>query len=391
MSFPCWSPRRQQSGINATGAKSTMTVSRRKFGTMALAVLPAGMFPGWAASANAGKTQGMTHPGTSSAPSGGTLVPEHFVPIPGTVSTQAQAMLAHKPPVGGLEIPKSREDLAGWVAYRRACDSGILQLTRSYAEQYPSTVVTHELGAAKLYEITPRDMAKENKDRAILFVHGGGWVVGGGEAAIYSPMQMAGMAKVRVYSVDYRLVPEFAFPAPVEDTVEAYRFLLGRHKPGHIAVYAASAGANIAPGAILMARDLGLPLPAACALHSCPSDITFAGDSFYTNYMVDTVLRERGPNAELASNYANGHDPRDPRLSPVHADFSRGFPPTVLTTGTRDLLLSPTVAMHRALLRGGIKAELHVWEAMTHAPFFGAPEEQELYHEHLRFMLGHMT
>ena len=104
--------------------------------------------------------------------------------------------------------------------------------------------------------------------------------------------------------------------------------------------------------------------------------------------MVDTVLRQREP--ELGLNYANGHDPQDPLLSPVYGDFSKGFPPTVLTSGTRDLLLSSTVLMHRALLRGGVKAELHVWEAMTHAPFIGAPEELELYQEHIRFMLHHM-
>ena len=77
-------------------------------------------------------------------------------------------------------------------------------------------------------------------------------------------------------------------------------------------------------------------------------------------------------------------------LSPVFADYSGGFPPTLLTTGTRDLLLSSTVLLHRAMRRGGVMAELHVWEAMTHAPFFGSPEERELYEETVRFMLEHM-
>lgn len=364
-----------------------MAVSRRKFGTMALAAVPAGALYGAAAQAAGGKAQAMTSSAEPGASQDGILVPEHFVPTPKTVSPQAQAMLRHRSPVGGAEMPRTREDLAGWIAYRDASNEGIVQLLRPYPEHYPCKVETHQLGAAKLYELTPDNLADE--DRAILFVHGGGWVVGGGEAAILSAMQMASLAKVRVFSVDYRLVPEFAFPAPVEDTVEAYRFVLRRYKPGKIAVYGPSAGANIAPGAIIMARDLGLPLPGACALHSCPSDITFEGDSFYTNFAVDIVLKERDSNAELAANYANGHDPKDPRLSPLHADFAKGFPPTILTTGTRDLLLSQTVMMHRALLRGGVKADLHVWEAMTHAPFFGAPEEEEFYREHVAFMHAH--
>jgi acetyl esterase/lipase len=88
--------------------------------------------------------------------------------------------------------------------------------------------------------------------------------------------------------------------------------------------------------------------------------------------------------------YAGGHDYSDPLLSPVYADYSKGFPPTILTTGTRDLLLSSTVMLHRAMRRGGVDAHLHVWEAMTHAPFFGAPEERELYDETARFLLAHM-
>jgi monoterpene epsilon-lactone hydrolase len=319
----------------------------------------------------------------------GIRVPEHFVPTPTTISPQAQAFLSHSAPVGGTPVPQSRDDVAGWRAYREAGDQGILELTRHYAQEYPAEVVTHTLSKAKLYEITPVNLAPENDRLAILFVHGGGWINGGGEAAIFTAMQMAGLARIRVFSVDYRLVPEFAFPAPVEDVVEAYRLVLDRFPAQSIAMYGPSAGANLVPAAVLMGRDQGLPLPCACALHSCPSEITFSGDSLYTNYRVDTVLREREP--EFGLYYANGHDPKDPLLSPLYADLAAGFPPTILTSGTRDLLLSPTVLFHRALLHAGIEAELHVWEAMTHAPFFGAPEEEEFYREHVRFMLAHMS
>ena len=88
--------------------------------------------------------------------------------------------------------------------------------------------------------------------------------------------------------------------------------------------------------------------------------------------------------------YARGHDPRDPLLTPIFADYSRGFCPTIITSGTRDLLLSCAVMLHRAMRKGGVKAELHVWEAMTHAPFFGAPEEAELLAEQFRFVDEHL-
>ncbi|MEO6718592.1 MAG: alpha/beta hydrolase fold domain-containing protein [Novosphingobium sp.] len=323
---------------------------------------------------------------------GGILVPEHFVPTPKTISPQAQAFLAHTPSVAVPELPKSREDNEGWARFREASEQGILAITGIYADQYPAKVVTHELSASTLYEVEPENLAPENEHRAIIYIHGGGWVTGGGQAAILSGMQMAALSRTRVFSVDYRLVPEVAFPKPVEDSFEAYQFVLKRHAANAIGVFGASAGANLAPAMVLSARDQGTPLPAAVALHSCPSEVTLSGDSLHTNFMVDIVLKRLTPGAlELGLYYANGHDPRDPILSPLYADFSRGFPPTILTSGTRDLLLSPTVLMHRALLRAGITAELHVWEAMTHAPFFNAPEEDQLYNEHVRFMLSHMA
>src|SRR4029450_6486022 len=107
-----------------------------------------------------------------------------------------------------------------------------------------------------------------------------------------------------------------------------------------------------------------------------------------TNDTIDIVLKHRSES--LFGLYADGHDLRDPLISPVFADYSKGFPPTILTSGTRDLLLSSTVLLHRALRRGGVKAEVHVWGAVPHAPLFGSPEEQELLQEQIRFLLEHM-
>jgi acetyl esterase/lipase len=360
-----------------------MPVSRRSFASLSVSSL---------AVLGIGDTALAAAPGDSASSSeerDGILVPEHFVPTPTTISPQAQAMLRSKLPVGGNPTPKSRSDAAGWAAYRKAGDTGMIMMTRHYATQYPGEVVTHQLSASKLYEITPGDLAAENRGRAIYYVHGGGFTLGGGEAAIYPAMQMAGMAKCKVYSIDYRLAPEFPFPVPLDDTLEGYRFILGQHDARRVGVFGPSAGANLVPAMVLKARDLGVPMPATCAMHSCPSDMSQQGDTGYTNDTVDIILKHASP--ELSRTYAGDHDLKDPYLSPVYADYAKGFPPSVLTSGTRDLLLSGTVRLHRAMVRAGVKAELHVWEAMTHAPFFNAPEEQELYMQHIDFMLAHMA
>jgi len=109
-------------------------------------------------------------------------------------------------------------------------------------------------------------------------------------------------------------------------------------------------------------------------------DLTESGDSFATHLGVDTILRTSLMPANQL--YAAGHDLAHPYLSPLFGDLTKGFPPTLLATGTRDLFLSNTVRMHRALRAAGVRAELHVLEAAPHGFFFGiAPEDGELTRE----------
>lgn len=316
----------------------------------------------------------------------GILLPERWIPTPRSVSPEAQAFLSHMPPIGQTAQP-ALEDKDGWRAYAAEADRNIAAFTSRNRERYPARTITHQLSACPLYEVVPHSLSDENERRAVLYIHGGGFFMGGGVAAINSAMPFASLARTRVYSLDYRMPPDHPFPAPLDDAVEAYRWLLERYEPARIAVYGPSAGGNLAPAMILKARELGLPLPGACAVHSPASDCTESGDSYETNAIIDIVLQHRSPT--LMALYAGGTPLTHPLLSPAFAEYGADFPPTLLTTGTRDLLLSSTVMLHRAMRRGGVKAELHVWEAMTHAPFFNAPEEQELLDETVRFILEH--
>jgi acetyl esterase/lipase len=179
--------------------------------------------------------------------------------------------------------------------------------------------------------------------------------------------------------------PEHPYPTPLDDCVAAYRALLDEHRAADLVVEGASAGGNLAAATVLRARDEGHPRPAGVVLVSPEADLTEAGDSFRTNLGVDTILTGSLMEANLL--YAGGYDLRDPYLSPVYADFAAGFPPTILTTGTRDLFLSNTVRMHRALRAAGVEAELHVWEAAGHAMFLGGtPEDAERVREVRRFV-----
>ena len=218
---------------------------------------------------------------------------------------------------------------------------------------------------------------------AVVVLHGGGFR-GGNRTDMGEFCRRLAESGFAAVAVDYRMPPEHPYPAALDDCVAAYRYILERHAPDDIVVGGRSAGGNLAAALMLRARDEGLPMPSGLVLLSPQADLTESGDSFETNRMVDVVL----PGSLMSSNllYANGADLKHPYVSPLFGDL-KGLPATFLQTGTRDLFLSNTVRMHRALIAAGVKAELHVFEAMPHGGFMGGtPEDRELQEAVSRFV-----
>lgn len=313
----------------------------------------------------------------------GVLVPERRIPAPSTVSLEAQAFLA-SPPNMAEGSPPDLNDTEAWRTYIDAGNTMLSAMMAAKAQMFSGEIVTHRLATTPVYEIVPAGFTAEHSDRAIFYIHGGAYVHGSGLAAAHMATPLASLTKIRTFSVDYRMPPDHPFPTGLDDTVEAYRWLLEQFEPKNIVVMGGSAGGGLAASFCLKARDLGLPMPGACVLATPEADLTESGDTFETNDTIDVVLKHRL--SDTIAIYANGHDLRDPYLSAVFGDFTKGFPPTMLISGTRDLFLSNTVLLHRALLRAGIVAELHVWEAMPHGGFFGAPEDDDVLSEQARYI-----
>ena len=224
--------------------------------------------------------------------------------------------------------------------------------------------VAKDVDGVTVYVVAPPD---GDDDRIVLDLHGGALILMGGQAcALMTALAFAGTG-LPTWGVDYRMPPDHPYPAALDDCVAVYRALLAERDPSRIVVRGGSAGGNLAAALVVRARDEGLALPAAVILNTPEVDLTESGDSFTTNLGIDTVLSPLRVVNEL---YAAGHDLAHPYLSPLFADLT-GFPPTLLTTGTRDLFLSNTVRMHRALRRAGVPAELHVLEAAPHGGFLG--------------------
>lgn len=266
------------------------------------------------------------------------------------------------------------DDLEGWRAMVAEQEAVMEDLIVGRVAGAPVQVEEREPDGVPVYVITP-DGTPEDDRRVFLSVHGGGFIGGAGATCRAMGIGDALQMGVRTWALDYRMPPDDPYPAPLDDCVAVYRNMLDDYRPEEIVVGGASAGGNLAAALLVRARDEGLPMPAAAVLRTPEIDLTESGDSFQTNLGLDNLLTESLLPANLL--YAAGHDLRDPYLSPLFADLTKGFPPTVLTTGTRDLFLSNTVLFHRALRAADITAELHVLEAGGHGGFFGlAPEDQ---------------
>jgi acetyl esterase/lipase len=313
----------------------------------------------------------------------------HVVPLPASVSEAARKFLAT--PFPSFAEPELN-DKAAWKRKSAEVDKMFEPLVKNLLSGMAASVTRETLGGAAICTGTPNKML--HPDWAHLSIHGGSWIYLGGEFVKADAANYAATLGCVTYSLDYRMPPDHPFPAAVDDAYAAYREMLKRHDPKKIVISGASAGGNIAAAVTLKARDTGLPMPGAVVLLTGSLDLTRSGDSIHANDGIDTVLRPFGKAGAL---YAGGHDLKDPYLSPIFGDYTKGFPPTMLQSGTRDLLLSDSVRLHRKLLAGGNEAELHVWEAMPHGGFGGAisgppsPEDMEIKAQMLKFLEKHLA
>ena len=316
--------------------------------------------------------------------------PAKTLPVPDTVSPAMQAIIAQPLRTNWDKPPTTPE---GWKALSDSFATLAAPQIGPMAERLRVRVEPITIEGVRSYVITPSDVPAANRDRVAIHVHGGCYVLNPREAALPEAMMLAGFARMKVIAVDYRMPPEAYFPAALDDAMAVYRAVLKQTAPRKVAVFGSSAGGALTLEMMLRAKAEGLPMPGAIAPGTPMSDTTKRGDSFQTNALVDNVLVSPDGFCDAATRfYAKGHDLADPLLSPVYGDV-HGFPPAILTTGTRDLLLSNTVRMHRALRQAGVEAVLQVFEGQSHAQFYRddrVPEVQEAFGEIASFFDRHL-
>ncbi len=203
------------------------------------------------------------------------------------------------------------------------------------------------------------------QDAAILYVHGGGYVIGSLDSHRHMVAEIGRQSGVRVLALDYRLAPEHPFPAPVDDTVAAYRFLLNSGiRPSRIIIAGDSAGGGLVVGAMLAIRDAGLP---GCGAGWCISpwvDMEALGASFADRAETDPTV-QKATILFMAQTYLGSADPRSPYAAPIHGDL-KGLPPLLIQVGACETLLDDSLQLARLAGMADVPVDLQVWPEMIH-------------------------
>ena len=211
-----------------------------------------------------------------------------------------------------------------------------------------------------------------DQDKVILYVHGGGYVMGSAGSHRDMTGRLSQTAGARVLSLNYRLAPEHPFPAPVDDAVAAYRWLLGQGiQASNIAIAGDSAGGGLAFAALIAIRDAGEPVPAAGIGISPWVDMEGTGESMTTRAAVDPVVQKEGL-LGMAKIYLGGADPKNPLAAPLHANLA-GLPPLLIQVGDAETLLNDATRITERARKADVDVTLKVWDEMPHVWHLFAP------------------
>jgi epsilon-lactone hydrolase len=311
----------------------------------------------------------------TSIDSDGTAHITRSVPVPKTISPDAYVLLVS----GKRWTPEP--------GTKQAAD-----FDEKLKATYPVEITETTLAGVACKVVIPK-RAAQKQDRVLICLHGGGFTSDSGSTL--EGTTIAALTGTKVIAVEYRLAPQYPFPAAVDDAVAVYKYLLKQYAPRKIGVYGTSAGAVLTAQMAVESRRLSLPLPAVLGFFSGYVDLARYGDSRFlygTNGFTNFSSMLPALKGLGMVPYVGDHDRHDPVLSPVYADL-KGFPPTLCMTSTRDHCLSGTVDFHRALLRAGVDTHLMVFDALPHSFWyvFDLPESREALEAQASFLDRHLA
>jgi epsilon-lactone hydrolase len=242
---------------------------------------------------------------------------------------------------------------------------------------------TAKIGGVSVYIVTPagQSPAIQPNETVLICLHGGGFGWGAGAGALLEAVPIAAVSGVTIVAVDYRMAPEYSFPAATDDVVAVYRALLADRPAAKIGIYGCSAGGILVAQVVAQLQQLGEPAPGAVSMLHAPA-LELGGDLLSLAPMMTADPPVEGGSRLIDLPYLAGADSADPLVFPGnHPAVLAGFPPTLLITSTRDFAASSASVTHRRLLAAGVAAEFILFDGLWHAFHMSGelPESRELY------------
>jgi monoterpene epsilon-lactone hydrolase len=306
--------------------------------------------------------------------------------IPATISAAAQRDLREF--ISGTDIGRlpAPGDIAMWKREQAQTNAhGALAVVHT-ARRLDLTITPQRLGGVPVLQILPRGWKPD--PRVVIYFHGGAYTLFSAQTMITMPAELSRVTGERVISVDYTLAPEAKWNAIQQQAIAVVEAVRAQGSAmDQIALMGDSAGGNLAVETVLNLRDRRIGMPAAALLLSPWVDLTDRGDTMHTLEWQDPILFYDHSLQNAALAYAGGLPLTDPRISPIYADFSKGFPPSLIQDGTKDILLSGSVRLYRALEDANARPVLDLYEGMWHDfQSWNTPESQIAYQEMARFL-----
>ncbi len=317
-----------------------------------------------------------------------------FLEVPDTVSSEARKYLESLPDPATIPAWPAANDVAGWKKAWAATEAASEPKVQATLKRYQPTVEARKIGGVPVLEVKPKGWKESRK--VLVHLHGGAYTMQSAHSRLPSSVPGADATGLRVISVDYTVAPAGKWP---QVTDEVLAVIDGLQKEGHklkdIAIYGESAGGALAAGGVLKMRDKGLGMPAAVVLWSPWADITNSGDSAITMKNFEPIFVYEKHYKPSADAYADPKDQKHPYVSPVYGDYSKGFPPTLIQGGTREVFLSHFVRQYRAIDAANGIAVLDLYDGMPHVfqmrPEMGdAPETRTALKKMAVFLKRHL-
>lgn len=315
------------------------------------------------------------------AADGSITTPSFRLPFSAYASPQARdAFMASSRTMGGGSSSAPNNAPLDMIQLRRLVAPMYEANSRKAKQAYPYTSERLQMGGVPVEVFTPASgVAPENRDRVLINLHGGGGFLGGGGAGgIIESAPIAHYGRIKVVAVDYRMGPEFTFPAALQDVAAVYRELLKTHRPENIGIYGCSSGGFLTAQTVAWFRQEHLPQPGALGV-LCSSLLPDSqGDSAYISAYYSGGVTPLDQPPEILDGPSMRGVRRDNPLAVPSAseDVLRAFPPTLFLTGTRAPEMSAATQSHIRLLGLGVDARLVLFDGMGHG-FYTNPDIPE--------------